>query len=450
MSEKRIITARDLAALKPGEWASDPAARGEGRFQARKLKRGTVFLYYRYVAPSGERERISLGSYDPEGIAGLTLAQGRDKAREWLTRYRNGERDLRALKKKAERAKTAAKQAADDAENARKAEAAQTFGALLLAYADSLALQGKSSAHATRLALQKNVERAHPTLWAKPASAIDADDVLDTIETLAAAGSAREAGKLRAYIRAAFQAAINARTKPGALAALRKFKLKTNPARDVGTVPGASKARDRALSLAELRAYWQRICALPEPASAMMRFHLLTGAQRIEQLARVTVPDIDQDSRAMLILDAKGRRAEARRHWVPLTDAALACIDAMRKPAAGDFVWSMTCGLDPLSESTFRDRVASVCDAMLDAGEAKERFTPGDLRRSVETRLAAAGVSLEVRAQLQSHGLGGLQARHYDRHRYSDEKRAALEKLHELLTGKAATGHNRRARKGAK
>ena len=65
-------------------------------------------------------------------------------------------------------------------------------------------------------------------------------------------------------------------------------------------------------------------------------------------------------------------------------------------------------------------------------------FTLGDLRRTVETRLAAEGVSLEIRAQLQSHGLGGVQAKHYDRHDYLAEKRGALETLHRVLTGQSA------------
>lgn len=56
----------------------------------------------------------------------------------------------------------------------------------------------------------------------------------------------------------------------------------------------------------------------------------------------------------------------------------------------------------------------------------------------METRLAAEGVHMDVRAQLQSHGLGGVQARHYDRHDYLDEKRAALETLYRLLTGASA------------
>jgi hypothetical protein len=84
-------------------------------------------------------------------------------------------------------------------------------------------------------------------------------------------------------------------------------------------------------------------------------------------------------------------------------------------------------------------RLREVVEAMETAGELeKGPFTPGDLRRTVETRLAAAGIAKDVRAQLQSHGLGGVQDRHYDRHDYLPEKRAALEKLYQLVTGKAA------------
>lgn len=57
----------------------------------------------------------------------------------------------------------------------------------------------------------------------------------------------------------------------------------------------------------------------------------------------------------------------------------------------------------------------------------QKSFSFGVLRRTVETRLAAAGVTSDVRAHLQSHGLGGVQTRHYDRHDYLEEKRLALE-----------------------
>ena len=55
--------------------------------------------------------------------------------------------------------------------------------------------------------------------------------------------------------------------------------------------------------------------------------------------------------------------------------------------------------------------------------------------------LAALGVSSDIRAQVQSHGLSGVQARHYDRHNYMAEKRSKLEAwnqhLEALVSGRA-------------
>lgn len=49
-----------------------------------------------------------------------------------------------------------------------------------------------------------------------------------------------------------------------------------------------------------------------------------------------------------------------------------------------------------------------------------------DIRRTVETQLASIGVTKDIRAQLLSHGLSGVQAAHYDRYEYMNEKHAAL------------------------
>ena len=55
------------------------------------------------------------------------------------------------------------------------------------------------------------------------------------------------------------------------------------------------------------------------------------------------------------------------------------------------------------------------------------------IRSGVETLLAASGISREIRGHLQSHGLTGVQARHYDGHDYLPEKRHALEVLHAAI-----------------
>jgi integrase len=55
-----------------------------------------------------------------------------------------------------------------------------------------------------------------------------------------------------------------------------------------------------------------------------------------------------------------------------------------------------------------------------------EPFDLRDIRRTCETMLAEMGISKDTRAQLLSHGLSGVQSAHYDRHSYTNEKRAAL------------------------
>ncbi|MDD2179673.1 hypothetical protein OIN59_19715 [Acidovorax sp. D2M1] len=39
----------------------------------------------------------------------------------------------------------------------------------------------------------------------------------------------------------------------------------------------------------------------------------------------------------------------------------------------------------------------------------------------------------DIRGRLQSHGIAGVQARHYDEHDYFDEKLESLEKVYTLL-----------------
>jgi hypothetical protein len=65
--------------------------------------------------------------------------------------------------------------------------------------------------------------------------------------------------------------------------------------------------------------------------------------------------------------------------------------------------------------------------------EAIPGFQLKRVRSGVETLLASQGVSREIRGHLQSHGLTGVQYRHYDGHDYLPEKRRALELLFEAI-----------------
>jgi integrase len=219
------------------------------------------------------------------------------------------------------------------------------------------------------------------------------------------------------------------------------FRIHSNPLADLdvsrpkeAAEQAAKAARERrwAMSEAHLAAYWKRLKADHTGRGAMLRFHLLTGGQRVEQLARLTTADFDADQKTITLQDTKGRRTRAHEHVVPLLPDAVLALEAMRGNE-GAFLFSLDGGATAASYNDCWHAVSSVAADMVGAEEVNRSFTPGTIRKTVETRLAAKGVPDEVLARLLSHGLGGVQARNYNSHHYDDEKRSALRKLRALL-----------------
>lgn len=83
-------------------------------------------------------------------------------------------------------------------------------------------------------------------------------------------------------------------------------------------------------------------------------------------------------------------------------------------------------GKTHLSASTFSEWA-------LDAAVNITRFEAKRIRSGVETLLASVKINKDDRGRLQSHGISGVQNRHYDGYSYMDEKRHALETLFNLL-----------------
>ena len=367
--------------------------------------------------------------------------QGRINGRaKKVTIGRHGPITAEAARKEAKRMQASMELGKDPKPPKAKPEkrAGAALGDLLTAYVDLLEMQGKQSARAVSNQIHKDVEAAFPKLWAKPAAEISLDDCMAIIGALKDADKPRAADKLRSYIRTAYSEAINARGDVNMPASMRALNITTNPARDMRKVKGASNAKDRALSLAEFRAYWRRLNDLPEPARSLGMIHVLTGGQRQKQMARATLHDIDRDGPSLILMDYKGRRQEPRRHVVPLLPDALECID--RITGGGEYVFSCDGGRKPVNIAYMGDLVAKIREQMEQAGEVeKGHFTAGSIRATVETRLAAKPyrVSSDTLAHLLSHGLGGVQARHYQHHDFYDEKLEALQMLHRMVEGEA-------------
>lgn len=424
---------RDAKAAGADIWLTDAdKARGVGRLRLRASAKSRATFYFRYTTPRGAQAQISLGIYDSDGKAGLALKDATAKAGELSRLYQDGHRDLHAYLAQQEAERDAAIKAA--ATEREEAERQATFGDLLLAYADMLKAAGKASERAVRSQLKKDVETAFPHLWKKPAKQIDIDDCVAIVGKLNDEGKPRQADKIRSYLKSAYRAAINARGNVKAPKVLRELGVSDSPARDLDKVKGSSEASERALSLAEFRCYWKRIQALEEPHRSVAMLHVLTGGQRILQLSRVTLADIDRDALLMRLTDSKGRRAKPRVYWVPLLPEALACID--RITLTGQFVFSCNGGVSPMGENFLSAIAKDVCGQMAEAKELQgEPFTGKVVRATIETRLMKKPyrVSSDVLARLLSHGLGGVQAKSYAHDPMHEEMLEALEKLWRLL-----------------
>lgn len=72
--------------------------------------------------------------------------------------------------------------------------------------------------------------------------------------------------------------------------------------------------------------------------------------------------------------------------------------------------------------------VTDISEALIKQGLVYEPFELRDIRRTCETIMARSPLRIpkRIRAHIQSHGLGGIQDRHYDRNEYMEEKREAL------------------------
>ncbi|NCC26527.1 MAG: hypothetical protein EOM25_15205, partial [Deltaproteobacteria bacterium] len=275
---------------------------------------------------------------------------------------------------------------------------------------------------------------------------------------------------------AAFTAAMRAPYDSSLPDSFVLFRVMGNPVEVIPTIP--VHAGHRTLSRDELRRYVTALTLRWTPGSGWtpeglvdrcLLLALLSGGQRIAQLLRVTEQDWNSDANILRLWDGKGRRTSAREHLLPVGPWAAyggyhrevieSLLPALSVPAGGGHRRRTA-----ISEAGLRMRQRSVersVERMEDAGAAPRLLftsrmgapvspsTPGkrvseiaeqlkgapftvrDIRRTVETMLARMGVSRDIRAQLLSHGLAGVQNRHYDRYEYLDEKRAVLARWEE-------------------
>jgi integrase len=428
------------------EWLSDRGSRGAGRLVAKLAASGVTFYFQYYL--DGRRRFLPIGSYDRKGERGKTLLQARDQAQEWSVLMRAGVADLHGLLEDQERDRQRIRtEAAAEATRLTREAQSSSLRQLLLAYTDHLERSGKQAVADVRRIFQLHVFSVDPDFADRKASSISVDDFVILLARLTEVGKGRTAGKLRSYLRAAYSLAMRAKTDPDAPLVMRTFGISANPIASIGALSKYNRIRTRVLNAAELSQFLRRLQSLPEtPKRDLVMLCLQLGGQRPSQLLRVRLVDLDLHARTITLYDPKGARTQPRTHLLPVPDASVPLLiglsekaGAVQQNSGGKSPWLFTSdGQRALRVETVSALVNDLTSEMLTTKELREGFELRDLRRTCETMMAALGVSSDIRAQLQSHGLGGIQARHYDRHNYMEEKRTTLAAWNQHLQALAA------------
>lgn len=344
--------------------------------------------------------------------------------------------DPREQDREQEAQKAAQKAEAEKARQEAERNQKYTLTALCEAYADYLKAQGKvKSAAAVLSVLKCHVQDPFPELADTPAREVTGREIAEMVRTVIEKGKERTAGVLRSCLSAAYNCGRRAPFDGKLPSVFIKFDIEANPVDPVATI--AIKPRKRTLNGDELKGYLAHLSD-DNLIDAALKLALYAGGQRMAQLLRAEVKHYDAEAKTLLLFDPKGKRQEPRAHLLPLAPVAAGIVAKLAKRAKReDSTLLFSSRGSVVHWATPGKRVKEI------AGQLNgEPFDLRDIRRTAETMLASKGISRDIRAQLLSHGIEGIQAKHYDMHTYINEKRAALQKwerhLERIRTGKAA------------
>lgn len=415
------------AALKqspdPGSdiWLTDAAPRGQGRLKFRISPNGSRHFYFQYTGAGKRRITEAIGLYAQGSNGGLTLAQ----ARAFVDRRR---RELRGVELPSEPVRQQRSSAEAPAPLTSPQARDVSLRRLLALYVEKLQRLKKQSARDVETLFNRTILKNE--LADRPACGVLVEELRDVIASMSKGTPTRDQGKLRSYLRAAYEFGIGATYDVSAPDELKHFELLVNPASAI-RVPGTgARPRSRTLTSDELLAYLGALSALPSVAiRRTLEMHLFLGAQRPAQLVRLCKDDVDLTDGWIILSDPKGRRSEPVDIWLPLSPRLIEILRPLHDGCTnGPYVFSTDGGKTAIHPTTLSATVKRMVDDLYATKKVRSPFQLRDLRRAFETIATDLGISKEVRARLQSHDLGGVQNRHYNRSEFAIEKKKALAK----------------------
>jgi integrase len=326
-------------------------------------------------------------------VGAISLEQARQKAREWLELIGKGIDP----KIEAERQKAAAHR-----------RQANTFACVAQDFLDQHVVKLAKSAEAERIIKGEFVRR-----WAgRPITDIAPIEVSAAILAIVKRGAPYQARNSFSLLRLLFNWAIGQGSYGIDASPLERLSVKA--------LCGASEARERILTDAELRAVWNATGEMGFPYGPCFRMLILTGAREreIADMSWGEVGEIEDVDKAMLTIPAARTKSD-RAHEIPLAPVARDLLKSLPCFSAGDSVFTTTAGKKSINGF-------SKAKARIDRLSGVASWKIHDLRRTMRTHLSALPVQDMVRELVIGHAKKGLH-KIYDQHSYQTEKRHCLE-----------------------
>jgi integrase len=366
----------------------DGRLRGFG-VRVRELKDGTTQRRYLYQYKAhGKHHRMDCGA-----VRDVTATQARATAQAYADAVRVG-RDP-AMEKRA----------------------FQTEELLTLGHAIPRYLEARAPAmrENTLKQVKPYLERNWKPLHTTALSQITLAHVAAVVDDLERTRGPAAANRCRAALSAFFKWAVSIGAVP------------SNPVRDcyMATERGP---RDRALTAQEAAAVW--LAAPDTDFGKIVQLLLLTACRRNE-IGELRWEEVDLDARTITL--PKERTKNAQKHVVPLTDRAVAILQAQRRRASGVVFGNGARGFGGWSQAKLA----------MDKSLTIAAWTLHDLRRTVRSAVGRLGVPPHIGEAILNH-LPPALVRTYDTNAYEAEKRHALGlwESHLMVAVAQATGAN--------
>jgi integrase len=395
--------------------------RGQGRLTLEVHPNTNRYFYYQYFR-DGKRKYVMIGKYKQSAKEpGYTLSEARDQALVYSDIHKQGFDVKRYLADQKLQEDARIKELED-----RKRQG--NFEQLMDSYLDAMETQGKRSVYYVRKALDRYVRKPYPEIIRLKANEVSSKQIGVIIRRMLNKGITTQTNRLRSYLHTAFEHGIKQDNDPRRYASEGiMFNLLVNPVSSIPRQADFEKVGEHVISEEEIKTIWNELPEKSPMVARVIKLAFATG-QRVGEIVKLKLEHFNIEEETMLIPSTISKNGID--HLVPLNDLALSVVQEALNESEEGFEYAFPGmrgrklkGDININNTTVANIVKNFCVENSDVS----KFIPRDIRRTVKTLAAKAGISKELRDRIQNHALTDVSSKHYDRYDYMKEKREGLQ-----------------------